>query len=92
MRTKPQITEAVFLAAAVEQRAIAAMISSFTSMLKAVAAEQEEDVFLSPSGQMPHLERAVIRMLKAMTQRQVILLHYFTINSRLLDEVDDSEA
>lgn len=92
MRTKPKITEAVLLAAAVEQRAIVTMLAALTSMLQAVASEQAEERQYQPSGQLSRLERAVIRVLQALTRRQVVLLHYFTLNSRLLDEVDNSEA
>lgn len=92
MRTKPKITEAVLLAAAVEQRAIVILLAALTSMLQAVASEQAEERQYQPSGQLSRLERAVIRVLQALTRRQMILLHYFTINSRLLDEVDNSEA
>ncbi|MEK4514780.1 hypothetical protein NSS64_05885 [Paenibacillus sp. FSL H8-0122] len=92
MRTKPKITEAVLLAAAVEQRAIVTMLAALTSMLQAVASEQAEERQYQPSGQLSRLERAVIRVLQALTRRQVVLLHYFILNSRLLDEVDNSEA
>lgn len=92
MRTKPKITEAVLLAATVEQRAIIILLTALTSMLRAVAAEQAEERRYQPSGQLSRLERTVIRVLQALTQRQILLLHYFTINSRLLDEVDNSEA
>jgi hypothetical protein len=92
LRTKPKITEAVFLAAAVEQRAIVILLAALTSMLQAVAAEQAEERQYQPPGRLSRLERAVIRVLQALTRRQMILLQYVTINSRLLDEVDNSEA